>query len=65
MPDTDLQQRVERVLHEVAKIQGIKHWPPSKLAWGLKAMNDTFANDDETEIAHAAGAWLRKVNRDA
>jgi hypothetical protein len=66
MPDTDLptlQQRVERVLDDVATIQGIKHWSPPKLARGLKAMNDDFANDDEAEIAHAASAWLRKVNR--
>jgi hypothetical protein len=66
MPDTDLptlQQRVERVLDGVATIQGIKHWSPPKLARGLKATNDGFANDDETEIAHAASAWLRKVNR--
>jgi hypothetical protein len=66
MPDTDLptlQQRVARVMQRAQKTYDLRGWPAERIAAALHCFHADFANDDETEIAHAASAWLRKVNR--
>jgi hypothetical protein len=76
MPNTDLptlQQRVERALcyasmrvrtaGPLSDRSPYADWTGESVTRILTRMHDDFANDDETEIAHAASAWLRKVNR--